>query len=76
MFEHASGGTSSTPGGRPCRVMLRSVVLMSASESRNPSLDGYVDWIVFDRDWNSNASFIPLIGAPLFPQPIEQAQSY
>lgn len=56
--------------------MLRSVVLMSASESRNPSLDGYVDWIVFDRDWNSNASFIPLIGAPLFPQPIEQAQSY
>lgn len=33
--------------------MLRSVVLMSASESRNPGLDGYVDWIVFDRDWNS-----------------------
>ncbi|BCB32030.1 hypothetical protein KaCgl_00040 [Corynebacterium glutamicum] len=28
-------------------------MLMSASESRNPGLDGYVDWIVFDRDWNS-----------------------
>lgn len=33
--------------------MLRSVVLMSTSESRNQGLDGYVDWIVFDRDWNS-----------------------
>lgn len=33
--------------------MLRSVIIMSAPESRDPDLDGYVDWIVFTRDWNA-----------------------
>lgn len=34
-------------------AMLHSVVFMSTSERRDPDLDGYVDWIVFTRDWNT-----------------------
>lgn len=33
--------------------MFRSVIIMSTSARRDPDLDGYVDWIVFTRDWNT-----------------------
>lgn len=52
-LERLSGPGPAHASGRPRPAMLHSVVIMNTSERRDPDLDGYVDWIVFTRDWNT-----------------------